>query len=99
MDAFQRCLLEIVPKQKTKHQPKLRKSELSPITPRLANDIIEHSRNVRRVFEPQVLAERHRRTLRDGCGKLRVPHEKLLQLDVAVIQEQRHGGHREIESL
>src|SRR6185503_20056558 len=99
MDALIRRFLEVVPAQETKHEPKLGKAKFREVASGFADDLIEHAWNVGRVFEAQVFAERQRSTLGDGGSKFRMPDEELLQFDVAIIQEQRHGGHGEVERL
>ena len=94
MDALIRFFLEVVPAQKTKHQPKLRKAILGAIAARFADDFIENARNVRSVLEAQIFAQRHRRALDHRRGQCRVPDEELLELDIAVIEQDRHGRDR-----
>ena len=69
------------------------------IAPRLADDLVQHAGDVGGVLEAKVFAERQRGALGDGGGQSRMPDEELLQLDVAIIQQERHRSHGEIEGL
>ena len=99
VDALVRRFLEVVPAQETQHQPELGKAILGAVAPRLADDLVEHAGDVGRVLEAQVFAQRHRRALGHGGGQFRMPDEELLQLDVAVIQQHRHGRDGEVQRL
>src|SRR5437762_8023197 len=99
MDSLIRRLFEVVPTQEAKHEPQLGEAKLRAVAPRLADDLVEYAGNVGGVFKAQVFAQRQGSTPGDGGSKFRVPDEELLQFDVAIIQEQRHGCHREIEGL
>ena len=88
-----------MPAQETDHQPQLRKTVLIAIPPLGGDDLIQHAGGVRRILEAQVLPEHNRVPFREGPGDFLVPEEQLRDLDVAVIQQQRHRRQREVERL
>src|SRR5687768_7395654 len=94
MNALIRLFLEVVPAQKTKHQSKLRKPILGAVTARFANDFIENTGNVWSVLEAQIFPQRHGGAFyhrRCQCG---MPNEELLELDIAVVEQDWHGRDR-----
>src|SRR5688572_6859015 len=89
MNALVRFFLEVVPAQKTKHEPKLRKPIFGAIATRFANDFIENTWNIRSIFEAQIFPQRHGRALSHRRRQRRMPDEELLEFDIAVIEQDR----------
>src|ERR1017187_3605556 len=99
MDALVLLLLEIVPAQKTQHEPELGEAIFGSVTPGFADDLVQHTGNVGRILKAQILAEGHRRAFSDRGGEFGMPDEKLLQLDVAIIQQHRDGRDCEVQRM
>ena len=99
MDAFVFILLEIVPAEETQDEAQLGEAIFRAVVAGFTDDFIQHAGNVGRIFEAEIFAERHGPTGGNGGGEFGMPQEKLLQLDVPVIQQDRHGGDREIQGV
>ena len=99
MNSFVRRFFQVVPAKKAENEAELCEAIFVSIASRFADYFVEHARNVGRVLEAQVFAERHHRAFRDGLREFRMPNEKLFQFYISVIQQQRDGSNCQVQCL
>src|SRR5688572_20401676 len=94
-----RDFLEIVPAKKAEDEAQLSEAVLGAVAPSFADYFVQDTRNIQCILKSKVLAERQWRGLSNRSGKSRVPDAELLQLDIPVVQHERHRGLGKIQSL